>query len=353
MKTGFFILLLTISLIASANACTNTLDDYAVEVILNNKNITYDLNRLFLMQNINYYKQESIMQSQYSNELASIVKESNESCTKCLLIKIQIPVETMTKEIESFSFVSSIGIKEIKPVEDKSYYNNWFITKKENDIYLKKEGIKIIISQFEKRNNILVEIDKKLGNCTDCSGKCIVSSHTNSYGDLCINNELKTEIDSVLKFLINSNFNELFLNYMVIWNGKKEITDLSPKKEYFDLKEALKQELVFLKRNEIINLTDNEIENIAKLADKGKAGNSKIVYHGNVWDYYYNIFGFSKEKNCNSFPASSIPNEKPAFSNKKSYYFVPLVIFSIVLLIMLILLLTARILNKFMARKKK
>ena len=356
MKISFFIMLFLLFLIPSSFACINSLDDYALELILNKPNITYDLGKLAKAQPLNKQDNVFILQSQYNKELASIIKETNQSEKLLLSIRLQLPAKTEAKAIPYFSFISSLANKKISSLEEFTFFNGWKILSISSLYYeAKKDNIHLVINSAKNKYDLVFEINDFLQGCKNCEGKCIQQSLSNPYGEACLDSRQKKEINTLLAFLFNSSFEDLFYNFRVIGKGEKIVTDLSQLKQEIDFSEALKQELVFLKKNSIVNIDDKDISNLAKLADKGMAGNSRIVYGNGNWVYYYASVNpaLTKELNCQEFSPVSIPSNTPVFQEEKIsvYYLVPILISISFVLALIVIILLARLIVKKSQKK--
>ena len=346
MKKLVFSLALAIVLINLASACINSADDYAVELEM--ANITYSLANLVNFENI-IHQQNYIMQSQYSKNLASILTETQCENKTCLNLRLQMPVETKTIKIPYFSFTSSI----YKKVGlQKTNYKDWTINSNENSIEVKKPGLSILATILPIKTDFIVEINKNIKECEVCDGKCLYSL----IGNFCITKEIKDELNETA-IILGLNSEDIFYSYKIIGKGDKTITDLSPISEETNFREALKQELVFLKTHKTINLSNEDIEKITDLAEKGKAGDSKIIKSGK-WKYYYETTNKKNDILCREFSASLIPISKPKLiitNEKQIYYAIPILLTLFLFLVLIILLILGRIMSqtKKKARKEK
>jgi len=349
MRILCFLAIFALFLISNVAACINPTDSFASEVLLNKQGANYSIEKLITAGNVIRQSGEYVFQSQYDKKLAAIVKKENTQCKNCLLIRLQMPVETKTGEISYFSIASSIIGKNINLSQDTTNYKDWLI-RYSSSIELKKEKISITISSANNKYDLIIEIDENLSDCKSCDGKCVYSQ----YGETCIGKELKDSIEDVLKFSgLIDNFDDLFYSFKVIGKGNKIETDLQASAQVdVDWKEALREELVWLKKHSIIEIADKDIENIAILSKEGTAGNSKIAYSQGKdrWMYYYETENplLSKEFNCNEFSFSAIPEETPSFGLEKIslYYLVPIVIIGLFVLILLALFLISLVINK-------
>ena len=356
-KTQFlrvFLILAILAFLPIVRACANSVDYFALEVQFSKPGIDYDFGRFSHAGNYIVRDNNYIFQSQQNKNIATIISERKDRlCEECLNLRLQIPMETSTKKVPYFSFISSVSGKKVNMT--KSNYKDWIaIFNANSQIELRKSNIYILLSSFSNRQDIIVEINEELASCEKCDGKCVSSF----YGKNCIPKALKEEIESVLKnYDVINNFDELFWNYRVVGYGEKTVTDLYPSyEENINWKDALIKELEFLKDNKIVNLSEDDIKETGSLAERGKAGdNYRIVYSKNnlgeyKWQYYYETLNteLTDELNCEDFTSSIIPEEKMFFSKIgiPLYYLIPLVGIIILLIILAILFLIGRGIGK-------
>ena len=363
-KILFFAVLFFCFQCSFAKGCVNSIDSFAVEVLLNKPDISYNLGKFSLAGEVirgNFFSSnEYIFQSQYNKNLAVILSENSDLCRRnCVSVRLQIPAQTSQTKIPRFVLLSEVYGKKINLTEDVANYKEWHITFFSDSVELRKNNVRILVNPklINPNNEVIIEINEKLQNCENCDGRCVSSQ----YGKLCINKKLKEEIEDVLKFSgIINNFDNLFSNYKVVENSEITLTDLKPEinPDSIDWEEALRQELVWLKNREIIDIGKEDIEKVVSLAGKGKAGhNSRIVYAENEdkWLYYYETKDAQliQETNCEEFSPLQLPQNLPFFTNLSvsPYYLIPLMASVLLFLILFVLVLIARILNKKKSKK--
>jgi len=359
MKKLILISILTLLLLQITSACINPTDSFAVEILLNKPDITYNLEKFSKANNIQEIEDRIICQSQYSKNLAAILSKQEYENKKYLSLRLQIPVETTTEKTPYFNFISSIIGKKVTLTQDETNYKDWIITYSTSGKHFefRTDRINILASELQGKYELIFEISGQLQTCQSCDGKCLHSD----YGNTCINSELKEDIEDMLKFagLIN-NFEDVFLSYKVIGKGERTITDLKPLEDVeINWKEATRQEIVWLRKNLILNISSEDIEEIVNLAERGKAGyNSKIVFdtENNKWNYYYNTDNplLLRAINCREFPISNLPS-KPINFNKIAisiYYLVPIILLLFLVVILVILIFVAKKIEKKKVRRK-
>jgi len=358
MNKKIFIVIFLFFLLPLTKACINPTDSFAAEVVLSKPKTYYNLGLFLKARNFLYEEGKYIFQSEYNKNLAAILTEvSAPVCkTNCLSVRLQTPLEEEEIKMPYFSIISSVS-GGVKMSEGITNYKGWDIIAGKNNFEFRKDQVSIIISSFKRRNDIIIEVNEKLGSCGGCNGKCIY----NPKGNKCIPKEIKESVEEVLKFsgLINR-FSELFSSYRTV-EAERTLKDFNPVIKWdMDWEEAMRQEIVGLKRKGVINIEDKDIEEIARLAEKGKAGhNSRIVYSEEKerWVYYYDIESpvFVKEIRCEDFPLSKIPKKTLDFKKitLSVYYLIPLLTAFFLALILAGLILIARIITKKRGKKNK
>jgi len=362
----FFCLILLISLISvfSVSAlCINTADNYAVEVLLNKPDISYDLNVFDNAQNVIIKEHQYILKSNYNPHLALILEKVS-SPLQGLSIRLQIPVKSEEENLPYLK-ISSTGATGIINLTGEDNFNGWKISCVSGSPPAQCEfdkGKTSILSSMISPNKyeVVIETREELGDCISCDGRCLILPG----GSKCINRNLRDDIGSVLKYSgLVSSVEEVFLSYKLISSGNAIIIDLSPESSTdIDWQEAIKQELRNLNRNSVISITEQDIEEISKLSKKGSAGqNLRIVYGEDKdgeqsWLYYYETKFpiLTSLKNCNEFPSSLVPTGMLIFSSSEisTYYLIPLILTLTLIFLLVILIFIARMIN-LQKRKKK
>jgi len=343
MNTRFFILALiltTLSLNQALGACTTSTDDYAAEVVLNKPDITYNLACFSNADNLVIQENQYIMHSSTSPLILILEKQSELTCgyNSGLSVRLQIPLKAENVNLPYLKF-SSTNTKNSLNIID-SVYDGWQISCFQGNpipqCEFKKSGTSILASLIGNKYEATVEITNNLGLCSEgCDGKCI--------GTRCINKQLKGDIQDILEKagLIDS-FDAFAASYRVISSGNIAKIDLIPQStDNVDWKAALKKELKNLNNENVISISDEDINSISELAKQGAAGvNSRIVYDGEKWSYYYQtkFASLTKLVNCREYPLSLVPTGAVIIENPlPTYYLVP-IIMTVALVILLVLL---------------
>jgi hypothetical protein len=264
---------------------------------------------------------------------------------------LQIPVKSEDINLPFVKF-TSISSNILNFSGDS--YKGWQVScTRDNPIsqceFSKNEN-KIFANLVSSKYEVTFDLRGNFSDCRSCDGRCISSSQ------ICISQELNTDLEDLLKNygLISLSINELLSSYRITSFGKSEIKDIVPESlQDIDWKAAMKQELKRLKQENVLFITDSDIDKISQLASQGKAGqNSRIVYGedstGNKkWIYYYETkFPVITDlNNCQEYPKSLMPTGLLVFSGQEisTYYLVPIVITISLIVLLFILVVTARI----------
>jgi len=346
------LLIITIFLINLVSAeVTN--NNYAVEVVLNKPGTNYNLYNMGNLEDITIKDNKYITSSEYNPNLASILFYEHALTSgkqEGLSVRLQLPTKIQETNLPYLKFISTIIKKEIN-ISDE-FYNNWEITCSTNEYLLKKQRTTISIIKISKdRYEITIETYDNLAK----TGVRCFSKYKNT---ICITQELKRDIEDILTHIgLISSFNNLFLSYNIINIGNRIIKTLIPSTTLKpDWKEAMRQELVRLRKKGIIEIPDSDIEEIVSLTEQGKAGiNSRIIYDENLkaYNYYYKttlpILKQETDTKPFIFPINQEVDKSTDFISKL-YYLIPIILAFILLIIFIILIIIARILAK--AKKK-
>nr|QNO52003.1 hypothetical protein HGMICNAC_00005 [Methanosarcinales archaeon ANME-1 ERB6] len=352
-------------------ACFNPTDSFATEVALNKPSITYDLSGIKQSKDVTVIEKEKeespdiveevhreeavpkpieiitieegeektkrsrapsfedyietnaiIYRSHYNKDVAVALTEEEWEGQKYLDVKIQVPTKFV------YSSHSEIRIK---------LDNLPLITKEVNQEYFKSLGYQVeggfqsgrLKSQLIKENidiavwsfsNVEEEEDdeeepEKRGTFSGFSIRVRDQST--------LTPELEEEFKKVLEAY---GFNPDVLSQAEITPRTIQDVDLEPAIDIdldtFDWGQALRTELEWLQNNKVISgLTDDDLNEIEKVADKGTAGwNSKIRYFKGEW-----VQGITEEMSeetgmymvksfggCGGFPIDLLPEEVPS-----------------------------------------
>ena len=263
-----------------------------------------------------------IYRSHYNKDVAVALTEEEWEGKKYLDVKIQVP----TKFVKSSYPEIRIDLDNLPPITqevDKGYFGSLGYQVKGvfQASYLKsqliKENIDIAvwsISDIEEEEDDEENHEKK----KSFSGFSIRVRNQST-----LTPELEEEFKSVLKAY---GLNPDLWAQAKIKTETREDVDLAPvidiDLENFDWGLALSTELEWLRNNKVISgLTDEDLDGIAKAADKGTAGwNSKIRYFKGEW-----MQGITEEMSeetgmymvksfggCGGFPIDLLPEEVPS-----------------------------------------
>lgn len=335
MKRGI-ILIIFLMLLPLASACYSPMDNLAVEVYLNKPGISYNLTPLKSAENVLIENNTIIYRSHYDERVAIILREA-----KGLHLRIQIPAKSFNS---SYTY-TRFNLSFIFPNESLKNAEKlgWKI---EGNYVFRKQNLLVQISSL-KGNECRSDNECATGGC---SGEiCTTRENAKNIVSICVYKDwykcLQMTscgcVNGVCTWKPNEDFEKCLKSHGVdpskiikVANGEvliaaynreklgeedlKELKELfnvlgiscafenltfktekidMPKgivDEYsFNFKEALREELKWLKENEIINITDDDIEAITSVAERGKAGyNSQIGWYETkegkmAWIPYY------------------------------------------------------------------
>ena len=343
------IILVSILYFNMVSACFNPTDSFATEVSLNKDSISYDLSRIKEAENVIVIEKEEgsseeahkeeiapkptktengkepssedyietnaiIYRSHYNKDVAVILTEEEWGGQKYLDVKIQIP----TKFVYSSHYELRVNLDTLPPITqeiDKEYLESLGYIVEGGfqgeclEVQLTKEDICIAIWSF----NDIEEEDDEGEKREGFSGFSIDVKNQSS-----LTPELEEEFKNVLRAC---GFSPDLLDQAEITPRSVQDVDLVSAIDIdldsFDWGMALKTELEWLQNNNVISgLTDEDLDGIAKVADKGTAGwNSKIRYFKGKW-----VQGITEEMSeetgiymvkslgdCNGFPIENLP----------------------------------------------
>jgi hypothetical protein len=359
------------------------LDDYAVEVLLNQEDIKIDTDLLKNSKNVNIFGDSFVIQSSSSENLAVILTNvSNTFCEECFLLRVQIPVK---KELKEKSYINLSTTLIGKNINNTLNTKDWDYYCSSNSCNFYNDGINIFLDNSAK-DVVKIQIEVISDISSDaCDGKEIYSS--NKY--LCIKKEDKDNIEGLLKGLsIIGDFEELFPSYKLTNSGIKSVYEISPdlnENFYFFMfnqglsignKEDIKSlkwdvivnnEIEWLRFNNILSINNNDIKEISNISRLGYSGVNKRIYFSSnnfseeKWGYYYesSIPEMTSVKNCEDFDIISIPKDflkvvYPSTVKINLYYLVPIIFTFILLLVLFVLLtLSRKKINKELEKEKR
>lgn len=305
------------------SACYNPMDSLALEVRLNKPGIQHDLTSLKDAKNVIIENGSIIYRSHYDDRVAVILKEVDSS----LLVRIQIPAKSFESKYAYTSFetpllISNQSLEQIKAL-------GWDV----EDYTFRKRSLFVQISS-RKGDECESDSDCATGGCSGevCAPKevakeivtpcvyrewynCLRLTQCGCYNGLCTWKP-NSDFEKCLKDygvdpskVIKLPLAEVYIaDYGKEKPSEGDIADLKALFEElgiacafeeiefktettnapvgvvdpysFNFKEALRVELEWLKEKGIINISDEDIEAIVEVAEKGKSGyNSHIGWY--------------------------------------------------------------------------
>lgn len=320
----------------SAASCLTSSEEFATEVVLPHYDLS-KLNSLGQMQSgaISY-------PAAYGSSLIALIKET--TFPTGLSLRLQLP--TRLQEIQK----PYLKLTSYSASENTQYalpsFAQWVSSCTESSCRFSKGSLLVSYSK-ERPSETVIEFNQGLDSCSSfCSGTC-VSSTTRS---LCIDATTQRDLDALVKYThLGETIHELLTSYRISATEGLTITDVALNASLaVDWKEALKQEIVELKAQEVISLSTSDIEAIESLAARGQAGrNYRIVYDSptGTWMYYDRTSDavLTEEHDCSVYASPSA--QEPESTLPDSYYLVPLVVFIASMLIIALLVVIARIIR--------
>ncbi len=341
--TAFFVFYLLAT--SSTQSCLTSAEDYAVEALVP----SYEISNLQIIAE----RTGSLyaMSSQYGNSLIAIFKESDSP--KGLAVRLQIPTEIREIKKPHIKFVSTSAKGTLKELKE-NLFGEWNIDCSNFECVFEKDLVVITSPSKGLASEVSVEINQPLASCSQgCTGICFETSKEIK----CINAEMKRDIETILRYSnVSTNLDDLLVSYRMVGTETISIPDIIPlASENNDWKEAMRQELVFLKEEGVISIGRDEIEQIVSLAAEGKAGrNYRIVFDPSTssWKYANQIRSahLSDERDCTSYNLSPV---KQPEEEVRVFYLVPTIILAAGLVILFILVIIARVVNSSKLGKGK
>jgi hypothetical protein len=333
---------------ATALACIQSSDDYATEVLLNQPAAEYNLNFLSNAKNVIFRENKYTYLSHYNDKLLVIVSEvlESEGVQPGLSVKIQMPTISEKENAHVLQLISkSVKGEIIAENVSSSSFEGWSVDCTNERIISEckflMDGTSMRAYLEGNDYNIELEISDSTQCDNSCSGYCVRSGGSST----CITAQKRASIESVLK---NSglirDFNEFISAYSIVRNGPTPTTTLKADFQgEVDWRKAMKEELTWLKSQDIIRLLNDDIEKVSALAMQGASGhNNRIVYAKDKlgvpgWIYYKDsvdpLIIFDKE--CTEFVVSPGITGGVVFESGDSriYYLLPLFIIIISILV--------------------
>lgn len=342
--------------------CRMTADDYATEALLNRDYVDYNLDSLKNAENILKYNGEYILKSFYGNNLYTILSEQedasskNPSKEKFLSVRLQIP---LNKVEENISYLRITSFKRFSYAGLSNNAKGWVkvCDEKAGSCVFEKDDISITIEKkadvFSGYIDFLNPQFDACYNAGDCSGKCMFFSPER----ICISKNIVEDIDNlVLSIGIANNFDDFVMSRKTE-QGTYSISKLVPQNNgTIKLEDAMKEELLWLKGQDIIHITERDIAEISILSGAGKVEENRVFYGINEadslsWTYHIN----EKSRIAGNDDCSEFPPQKTgitgfiAFDTKllaKTYVLTPLIFIGFIVLLILVLFITAKIVSR-------
>ena len=353
-------------------ACFNPTDSFATEVALSKPSITYDLSGIKQSKDVTVIEKEKeespdvveevhreevvpkpieiitieeegeekpqrseepsfedyietnaiIYRSHYNKDVAVALMEEEWEGQKYLDVKIQVPTKFVKSSYPEIK-IDLEGLPLITQEVDKEYLESFgyqvegsFQAGRLKSV-LKKENIDIAVWSISDIEEEEEDDDEGGEKKRSFSGFSIRVENQSA-----LTPELEEEFKNVLEAY---GLNPDLWNQAEIKTETREDVDLAPAIDIdldsFDWGFALRTELEWLRNNNVISgLTDEDLDGIAKVADKGTAGwNSKLRYFKGEW-----VQGITEEMSeetgmymvragidCGGFPTGLLPEEVP------------------------------------------
>ena len=347
---------------AAPMQCRMTADDYATEVLLNRDYVDYNLDSLENAENISEYNGGYILKSFYGNNLYTILSEQqdisaeNPSGEKFLSVRLQVPLEKIEENVSYFKITS---FRRFNYADLNNNAEGWTkaCNEKDDSCVFEKEDISLTI---EKKDNAfsgyIYFLNPQFGLCynaRDCYGECIYFSSEKR----CIPNAVIEETNYLIGSIgIAQNFDDFVMSRKTE-AGTYSISKLVPQNGgTIKWEDAMKEELLWLKGNDMIHITERDVLEIAILSDAGRVDGNKVFYGINeanslAWTYHSNVKSrIPGEDDCSEFPPQTAGiTGFIAFDTEllaKTYILVPLIFIGIIFGVIIILFVTAKIINK-------
>ncbi len=340
-------------LVASAGAqtCLTSSEEFAAEVVIPD----YNFERAQALGH--RFGSSVILNSQHDpSNLLTVLTEA--SIPHGLALRLQRPTEEREIERPHLKFTSYSLPGTVRTTGLVPLYYGWSIECDARECLFEKDLMSITASVERPEQGVTFEIDNDLPLCTEsCSGTCVTFAEESR----CFNAQLKTEMDSILRYAnISTSFQQAFNSYRLVGTEGITLRDLAPtNNKAFDWDEAMREELVYLDSQGIIDLSRNDIEQIASLTREGQAGhNYRIVFDiiEGEWNYYDKTPDavLSSERDCRAY---TLAQQSPVLDVGvpiQTYYLIPLIVGTSGIMILIVLVIVARVISsraRHVARK--
>lgn len=315
--------------------CLTPTDEYAVEVVIPN----YDARQIAKI--VDRYQNTFYKATEQDPQLIALYSETTNP--QGLSVRVQVPTEAVTVRQPSYKIVSnSVGLTKKTPLRT---YLGWTVSCGEVSCVFTKPRYTL---QGELTiPEATLEINRELEACTpQCSGHCF----STGVESLCLNATIESEIEPLLRLVnISRNFDQFFQSYRVVNPEGVALVDIAPRiATMANLGEVLRTELIFLRDQQTIEVSDEDIAEITQLALRGHAGNNyRIVYDTNSsqWRYYNQITDavLTSTPDCR---AIFLTDEAPVTEETNLYYVIPITLTVTAIILFGALIVIARALQK-------
>lgn len=329
---------LIIFLVASTgvSSCLTSSEDYAAEVVIP----SYKINNLITYEQ--RIDTQYVLRSQYDANLLVLVEET--TSPNGLSVRIQLPTEATEIKKPHLKFLSyTEGTPRTNPIPA---FAGWQATCSDAECSYQKDLI-TLTTPFDRTKGVSVEINRALDTCSAaCNGLCFAATTESK----CIDGKTKQDLDALLRYTnASADVQSLFTDFRILGSEEINVLDINAATSLtFDWHEAMRQELVYLQSQKVIDLSRADIESITALTKQGQAGhNYRIVYDPVTrrWAYYNTISNVMLTEDRDCKPYSLPPLDSVQHSPINVFYLIPLIITGASLFILVVLVIIARLVS--------
>ncbi|HLD37390.1 MAG TPA: hypothetical protein VJA86_02280 [Candidatus Nanoarchaeia archaeon] len=348
--------------------CRLTAENYAVEVFLNKDYVEYNLGSMNSSDSVLKLDNSYIFKSFYGNNLYTILSEQaapgGSDAERFLSVKLQLPVK---KEERNVSYLRITSFKKFENADLSAELRGWAkVCSKELDSCTFEKGkISITIEHAEDGFSGYIDfLDSDFYECSgskDCSGECMYFMSQRA----CVPQFVIDEISSLVQSIgISNNFKDFTISRKTT-TGSYTVYELVPEANgSIKWQDAMKDELSWLKSQDIIHITERDIAEIAILSEGGRVGAGRVYYGINeasmlAWTYSNaDESRIADESDCDEFyPAgSSKMTGLSIFSIKTSgrlYMLIPIIFIALIGAAIAVLFAIAKIMDKISEWREK
>lgn len=310
----------------AGDQCLTPSNEFAVEVVVSD----YSLNELAHV--MNRYVNLFYGASQQNSELITLISETRDP--NGLSIRIQEPTELVSLKQPKYRFI--VNVPGLTKSTYPGYYLSWKVNCLFNNCVFSRDPNTVSVDKG--REEVVVEVNQEIEACSpSCDGVCFSTGEES----LCIPRKMQKDFEQVLYFTNSSkNLSDFIARSRIVAAQGPAATDIrSINGIEYSFENALREELVYLKNNRVINLSDEDLREIVALAERGHAGhNYRIVNDGERWTYYNRAEGSSltSELDCRAF--SLVEQDGVTSSTTKNLFYVIPAVLTVVAVILLVIL---------------